>query len=405
MRVTAKYSEMQHILNSSAPFDVSPNFTGATTAVRYLLQNRTQIDNHSEEKPLLVDATEKFLSGRRSGTNRSSEHVLDSLENVTHRILWYNKPNWISTTGVNGCLKTCAYKNCETNTNITSIRQSSAVIFCTTTNGVGQTPPLNSTERPADQVWIFFAMESPVHLNNYYKQFRPTWINSLNWSMNYRLDSDIIIPYGYLTTRKTLPERNYTEIFKNKTKFAAWVVSNCHTMSLREKIVEQMKAHGLEIDVYGGCGQQLTADPLEMINKSYKFYLGFENSLCSDYITEKFFKYFNLNTVVIVRGGADYRKLLPSDTYINTADFNSFKGLVKYLKHIGSNETLYTGYLKRKDKYGTDTGMCQSFCALCRKLNNLDQNRRVYETVPTYSDTCHKPEDIDKWDHQGKTPV
>ena len=136
-----------------------------------------------------------------------------------------------------------------------------------------------------------------------------------------------------------------------------------------------------------------------MISTEYKYYLSFENSLCSDYVTEKVFKYLPLNTVLIVRGGADYKRLLPDDLFINTADFNSFAELTEYLKLVGSNETLYTGYLKRKDKYESvprETTICLSVCALCRKLNNLETNRKSYKTIPTYAETCHKAEDIVK---------
>ena len=37
--------------------------------------------------------------------------------------------------------------------------------------------------------------------------------------------------------------------------------------------------------------------------KDYKFYLAFENSLCQDYITEKFFQAANAGVVPIVYGG------------------------------------------------------------------------------------------------------
>ena len=400
-QLVKNFNDISPIMNVSQEL-LSGRLSGVRKALLHVYnQSETQEVNNSNDRPLLVDVTEELLSGRVSDVHLSSQTSLDSIKNGAHRILWYNKPNWINNLAVNDCLKTCTYRNCDSVSNVTVIRQSSAVIFCLTTNGIGQAPPLNSTERPTDQAWIFFAMESPFHLNRLYKHLRPTWRNSFNWSISYMLDSDIILPYGYLTTRESRPERNYTEIFRAKTKFAALVVSNCHTVSLREQFVKKLKKFGLEIDIYGACGQRLGTDPLQMIDKSYKFYLGFENSLCSDYITEKFFKYYKLNTVVIVRGGADYKRILPHGTYINTADFKSVKGLVNFLKNVGSNETLYTDYLKRKDKYHSIwdiTTICPSFCALCRKLNYLNNYRRVYETVPTYSHSCVKPLDIDTGD-------
>ena len=48
---------------------------------------------------------------------------------------------------------------------------------------------------------------------------------------------------------------------------------------------------------------------MEMLDKGYKFYLSFENSLCSDYVTEKFWKILKFNIVPVVLGGADYSKV------------------------------------------------------------------------------------------------
>ena len=42
------------------------------------------------------------------------------------------------------------------------------------------------------------------------------------------------------------------------------------------------------------------------INNNYYFYLAFENSLCDEYITEKFFRTLNYNTVPVVMGGPRY---------------------------------------------------------------------------------------------------
>ena len=51
--------------------------------------------------------------------------------------------------------------------------------------------------------------------------------------------------------------------------------------------MEKLQTYGLSVDPYGACGMSLTADPKEMISNDYRFYLGFENSVRSYYVTEK----------------------------------------------------------------------------------------------------------------------
>ena len=334
--------------------------------------------------------------------NRTTKNVFASSSNdssATHTILWFNMPFWISLEKVNQYAKTCFYKNCGFTKDGSFLKQSSAVIFCVTCGGFKPTPPLQPFERPGNQVWIYFGIESPQYRAKLHKNQEPVWKNSMNWSMNFRMDSEVIYPYGYLKTRESLPERNYSDIYRQKTKFAAWIVSNCKTYSKRDLFVKRLQEHGVPVDVYGRCGKHRISDATEMINKDYKFYLSFENSFCTDYITEKFFKYYTLDTLLVVRGGADYNKLLPKESYINTADFDTFKELADYLKRVNSSEELYIEHLKKKDRYSATTGRDISYCSLCAKLNNLKDNRNIYESVPTKLETCSIPMDIERMEH------
>ena len=64
----------------------------------------------------------------------------------------------------------------------------------------------------------------------------------------------------------------------------------------------------------------------EMVERDYKFYLSFENSICRDYVTEKFYKAIAFSTVPVVYGGADYKKTgVPKKAYIDVRDFASRK--------------------------------------------------------------------------------
>ena len=90
----------------------------------------------------------------------------------------------------------------------------------------------------------------------------------------------------------------------------------------------------LGVDVYGKCGDPgMTCDRsnddkcLQMLSTSYKFYLSFENSLCEDYITEKFFKVLPYDVIPVVLNGVNMTKFAPLNSYIDIHDFQNIEGI------------------------------------------------------------------------------
>ena len=309
---------------------------------------------------------------------------------------------WLPIEGLNEHAKTCRFNNCKHTENKDVLRTSSAIVFCKNDCVPLNQPPLNANERPLNQVWIYFGLESPATQEQLYKRHIPSWKNSFNWSMTYQLNSDIVIPYGVLTAKQFAENRNLSDIFRGKSKWAAWLVNQCNVPSLRDKFVDKVRKHGLPVDIFGRCGKELTTDPEKMISSEYKFYMSFENSMCEDYLTEKVFKYFNYDTILVVRGGANYKKkLFPKHTFIDTADFKSFKSLVDYLKLVGNNGSLYTTYLRNKARY-TSTGFSNlnlSYCAVCNKLNYVNMYKKTYERIPKNLQKCCTPGGIDMLDN------
>ena len=315
-------------------------------------------------------------------------------------VLWYNTEVWMREHYIEAePLKQCKINNCNFTTDKSLITKSAAVVFCISCPGMPKAPPISRAKLPLNQVWLFHSVESPINIPKHDKNYRnKEWLNAMNWSMNYRIDSDIPFPYGVLKPRTIPRTRNYTAIFQRKTKSAAWIVSHCRTESKRETFVAEMRKNGLDIDIYGACGKRLTEDPEQLINRDYKFYLGFENSLCKDYVTEKFFTYYSYDTIVVVRGGADYSYLLPNDTFIDTAKFKSVKELVSFLTKVGSSEELYTKYLRNKEKYLSIFRPINPYCELCEKLNNVNNYiyRKTHHSIISslFENACHEPNDI-----------
>ena len=71
-----------------------------------------------------------------------------------------------------------------------------------------------------------------------------------------------------------------------------------------------------------------------LMEQKYRFYLSFENSLCEDYVTEKFFRILRYNVIPVTYNGAAMDKFAPKHSYINALDFKSVSGLAKYLEEV-----------------------------------------------------------------------
>lgn len=317
------------------------------------------------------------------------------------RIFWINKPVWISVEKENGLLADmCPYTNCKMTDASNDARKDSAIVFSAQHSLSTRLKPEN---KPKDQVWIIFQMESPALPSNIKWFNDPVWSNKMNWTWGYRLDSDVFRPYGTLITRKQVPEKNYSELFRRKTKMAAWVFSNCDTPSKRERYVKKLIQYGVHVDIYGRCfGSRERGNRTDIerkLNKDYKFYLSFENSLCKDYVTEKFFYYYQFDVVLVTRGGINYNQHFDKTSFINTNDFPSAKELANFMLKVNSSELLYTSYIRNKDKYEALLGHYlrgETNCRLCEKLNHKERHYNVYDNISEYlfKDACLTPNDL-----------
>ena len=273
----------------------------------------------------------------------------------------------------------CQVRQCFTTNDRSLLNQSDAVIFHIRDLSMSDLPNM----RFGHQRWIFFLLESP---SNTYRSLDN--LDSLfNWTMTYRQDSDIYRPYStgiplqdlLLSNEKDVA--SLRQLLAGKTKKVAWFVSNCRTDSYRELYVSKLRKH-IEVDVYGACSNTtcLSRVPCyNMLARDYKFYLAFENSLCQDYVTEKFFNSLRYSVVPVVLGGANYSSLISKDAFINVADFESPRHLANYLNLLGKNMTAYENYFHWRRK--EIPAQSQPFCDLCQMLNNSSLPSKSYENV------------------------
>ncbi|EFA08198.2 Glycoprotein 3-alpha-L-fucosyltransferase A-like Protein [Tribolium castaneum] len=377
--------------------------TATTTTILLMLINKPNfqaIDFNSEQRTTLL--LEKItLSNEKPEKNWRglSEKEISNLS-VLGRILYLEEePPDIPASKKNvDPFSDCSVKNCQLTYDETALKTADIVIFHLHRMKPGDLPTRKTS--PQSQIWAFLTDESPHHtflsrnnLTNYNGAF--------NWSMTYRMDSDIPVPYGRTVLRKT-PITDES-ILKRRDVLVAIMGSNCGGNNKRWDYVKELQKH-IAVDTYGGCGTIKTCPGHFKMDcpqiGEYMFYLAFENSNCDEYVTEKlWWNAFAKNSIPVVMGAsvASYRKLLPPDSYLNVDDYARPKDLAQYILYL--NQTgKYRKYYKWKGDFEVlnEHGYFQSksyhYCRVCEALNYNQRHKKVYQDLSQFwsaSRDCH----------------
>ncbi|CAF1520848.1 unnamed protein product [Rotaria sordida] len=237
---------------------------------------------------------------------------------------------------------------------------------------------LAKQKRHSKQRFVFALWEPPVHtynLRSYYKFF--------NWTMTYRFDSHIITSYysgnAYVHTSSNF---YHLMIRENSTRTAAALISNCWGTSKRLKFIKKLKRY-IDVKIYGRCGEPCPSkmDCRQFIAENYYFILSFENSLCLQYTTEKFFAALEYPVVPLVSGRTNYSYFIPSSGYIDVNQFSTMSSLAQYLNETRSDKEKYLSYFSWKKDYIWGLGdFFTPFCDLCLRLH-LDSQPNIVDNI------------------------
>ncbi|CAF1334288.1 unnamed protein product [Adineta steineri] len=268
--------------------------------------------------------------------------------------------------------------------------------------------------RQPEQRFVFALWESPSHTPNLksYKKF-------FNWTMTYRFKSHIIAPYyssnAYIHTSsdyyKFLIKENATKnlnlqfqkpiyrpsdsiLEEKKLGTIAALISNPGGSSGRLMFIKHLKRY-IDIKVYGRQGEPCptSVNCMEFISKNYYFFLSFENSLCRDYTTEKFFTPIKYPIVPIVLGRTNYSYFIPSSGFIDTNDYTNLSSLAQYIKEIRQDKEKYLSFFSWKENYVWGiSGFLTPLCDLCLRLH-LDSKPNVIDDINAWwnDDACTRP--------------
>jgi len=256
----------------------------------------------------------------------------------------------------------------------------------------------DQTKRKAHQVYIFHTRESPQHMGNIGFNIGPEVNNNFfNVTHSYSSKSAIHSPYGKFVKIREHPQGEDLDKYivnygKQNTRnmsgmnFAgAILTSNCNSHSNRVEVLAQL-ATLMQVDVFGLCGKPPPVPDKDsrsghfvegyvILGKSYPFLFAFENSLCEDYVTERFFSSIQGNMIPVVYNGANMSNIAPKHSYIDVKDFPSLPDLATYLHLVYSDPALYSSYFWWRDFYILETrhsfsrNYVKLFCDTCRYLH------------------------------------
>ena len=208
-----------------------------------------------------------------------------------------------------------------------------------------------------------------------------------NWTITFKTDSDFHIPYGsYVRLSSAENPPTLIDYAASKSKFVMWAVSHCGT--IREKYVKKLLNY-ISVDIYGECSRIYGQDNqcsrsrnCDGVFKPYKFTLAFENGVCTDYITEKFWTALRRNSVPVVLAKDYYSAdVVPPGSFISVQDFPSVKALAEYLLYLDKNDTAYNEYFSWKQKFASKSIDSFPACDVCDALHDECLKPKVYSDM------------------------
>ncbi|XP_038221280.1 alpha-(1,3)-fucosyltransferase C-like [Zerene cesonia] len=356
------------------------------------IKNYSQIE---EKHPTPVETTIHFDYGNNLEVSYETEQFLDSSNKYILLVKSKQPPKYPFTTFTLGNVifteNACDFTNCYIIDDRTFIDEASfdMVAF--------NAPDLHDLEVPENrslhQKYAFFSYESP--------QYHPVCIDIyddfFNWTFTYKLNSDFrwwfFEIYDLNDTRIGPPVDVWPDFgsidddlkskLDEKTRMAAWFVSNCDTISGREWVAKELnkelkERYGWSIDIYGSCGDYACPRRYaelcnQRIEKRYFFYLALENSFAEDYVTEKILLGLNNLAIPVVYGAVNYSRFLPPGSYLDARELGT-QELARIMNKIVTHREILYDYFKWTNHITFRHVSARSqICGLCATLNDRKQ--------------------------------
>ena len=288
----------------------------------------------------------------------------------------------------------CEYSNCKfyQTEDIGSAFQGDVLIFSSGSNRLSQEVDALIRQR---QIWLMYSLESPAYSHNKWDSY----INGFNGSITYLQDSfPGSLPYGIKVPKSNSTARTVVDYAKGKTKGAFAYVSNCQSVGYDRLGTMKELGKYINVDIFGDCTKnspcpgKASVSCEAKLHAGYKFYLAFENSMCKEYMTEKFWRslYSTGGYVPVVVGGLsvdDYTRHAPPNSFIHAYNFSSVAQLGRYLKQLMADDKAFNRYHEWRQHYDITlyTSTKALPCKLCEAAHKPEatfrnhQNKRLVE--------------------------
>ncbi|VDM56820.1 unnamed protein product [Angiostrongylus costaricensis] len=272
---------------------------------------------------------------------------------------------------------------------------------------IPDTPLPLPSDRRFHQRYVFMTMEAPSNSGRH-----AVPLNFFNWTATYLLSSDVVFKYGpYYLPSKKAEEKGFKLIvgaFLKKSGIFG-LVSNCNTISKREIALKELSRY-MNVTIGGKCA--LNNSTIDIcphgsgclnLYGQYPFYFAVENSVCKDYITEKYWSRTSVPSIPIVMRRRIYEtSTMPPHSFIAMDDYISPREMAK---HLISLENAYAEYFVwRKGGWTVAPwnapGYRNGFCRLCERLWEENQENKVIGDVWAWFDgesQCEGDDFVRNW--------
>ena len=267
-------------------------------------------------------------------------------------------------------------------------------------------------QRDSSQIWVAWSVESALNDRSWKPYEKVPKLNSLfNWTVFPSQFATVHRKYFHIEKRST--NSKHVEIsvedIRNRSKNYCWIISNCDSTwnnrnSMGNELIQHLKGpihfwgaalqtkkclHKSNNTIDHGTLPGLWVDYFDNSQRQMldcKFYLAFENSNCSDYVTEKFLNAIEAGAIPIVNGWPKtYEQLLPG-SFIHANQFGSIPKLAGYLDSLLKNEAELMKYHYWRSKFAFKRpSSYESACELCSKLQNVrtgGKEKNVVKIIP-----------------------